>query len=69
MFVCNECKGGGVLAYTILGVDWNEMTGQVKFLVLVPHYTGGEDLKIIQDKVGERERDHLPNLSFVFLYF
>jgi len=43
--------GGGVLAHTILGVDWNEATGDVKFLILDPHYTGTEDLKIIQDKV------------------
>ncbi|XP_002736605.1 ufm1-specific protease 2-like [Saccoglossus kowalevskii] len=42
--------GGGVLAHTILGVDFNEVTGQVKFLILDPHYTGGEDLKVIQDK-------------------
>ncbi|XP_071477902.1 ufm1-specific protease 2-like [Diadema antillarum] len=42
--------GGGVLAHTILGVDFNEKTGDLKFLILDPHYTGGEDLKIIQDK-------------------
>lgn len=42
--------GGGVLAHTILGVDWNEATGDTKFLILDPHYTGGENLKIIQDK-------------------
>lgn len=39
--------GGGVLAYTLLGVDWNESTGEVAFLILDPHYTGGEDLKKI----------------------
>lgn len=32
--------GGGNLAFTILGVDWNENTGDVKFLILDPHYTG-----------------------------
>lgn len=36
--------GGGNLAFTILGVDWCEATGEVKFLILDPHYTGGEDL-------------------------
>lgn len=41
--------GGGVLAHTILGVDYNEITGDLKFLILDPHYTGGEDLKFIQD--------------------
>ena len=35
--------GGGVLAYTLLGVDWNERTGEVAFLILDPHYIGGED--------------------------
>ena len=43
--------GGGVLAHTILGVDWSDKSGDIKFLILDPHYTGGEDLKIIQDKV------------------
>jgi len=42
--------GGGVLAHTILGVDWNEQTGEIKFLILDPHYTGSEDLRVIQDK-------------------
>lgn len=40
--------GGGVLAHTILGVDWNCETGDISFLILDPHYTGGEDLSIIQ---------------------
>lgn len=42
--------GGGVLAHTILGVDFNDVTGDLKFLILDPHYTGSEDLKVIQDK-------------------
>ncbi len=42
--------GGGNLAFTLLGVDWNEATGEVKFLVLDPHYTGNEDLQTIQGK-------------------
>lgn len=42
--------GGGVLAHTILGVDYNEVTGDINFLVLDPHYTGAEDIKIIIDK-------------------
>lgn len=37
-----------MLAYTLLGVDWNEDTGAVAFLILDPHYTGPEDLKKIQ---------------------
>ncbi|GMH16749.1 hypothetical protein Nepgr_018590 [Nepenthes gracilis] len=39
--------GGGVLAYTLLGVDYNELTGECAFLILDPHYTGGDDLKKI----------------------
>ncbi|XP_054712653.1 ufm1-specific protease 2-like [Uloborus diversus] len=42
--------GGGVLAHTILGVHFNEHTGDLKFLILDPHYTGGEDIHIIQSK-------------------
>ncbi|KAL0272739.1 UNVERIFIED_CONTAM: hypothetical protein PYX00_005601 [Menopon gallinae] len=42
--------GGGVLAHTILGVDYNRKTGALKFLVLDPHYTGDEDLSVIQSK-------------------
>jgi hypothetical protein len=33
--------GGGVLAYTLLGVQFNESTGDAAFLILDPHYTGG----------------------------
>ena len=41
-----------MLAHTILGVHFNEDTGMVKFLILDPHYAGGEDLKTIHDKVS-----------------
>lgn len=44
--------GGGVLAHTILGVDFNESTGDSMLLVLDPHYTGTDDIKTIQDKVS-----------------
>jgi Ufm1-specific protease 2 len=44
--------GGGVLAHTILGVDFNESTGESMLLVLDPHYTGIDDIKTIQDKVS-----------------
>ncbi|CAL4195852.1 unnamed protein product [Meganyctiphanes norvegica] len=40
--------GGGVLAHTIIGVHWNSETGDIAFLILDPHYTGGEDLSLIQ---------------------
>lgn len=39
--------GGGVLAYTLLGVDYNEASGDCAFLILDPHYTGMDDLKKI----------------------
>ncbi|KAJ0977334.1 hypothetical protein J5N97_012808 [Dioscorea zingiberensis] len=39
--------GGGVLAYTLLGVDFNEASGDCAFLILDPHYTGNDDLKKI----------------------
>ncbi|CAN6903632.1 unnamed protein product [Brassica oleracea] len=39
--------GGGVLAYTLLGVDFDEGSGDCAFLILDPHYTGGEDHKKI----------------------
>ncbi|CAG2171034.1 unnamed protein product [Oppiella nova] len=42
--------GGGVLAHTIIGIDFSEDTGDIKFLILDPHYTGGEDLNTIQKK-------------------
>ena len=44
--------GGGVLAHTIIGVDFNESTGDSMLLVLDPHYTGVDDIKTIQDKVS-----------------
>merc|ERR1712168_1657300 len=34
--------GGGVLAHTILGVEWNEETGDVRWLILDPHFTGSD---------------------------
>jgi hypothetical protein len=48
--IWNLFAGGGVLAHTILGVDFNKNTGELKFLILDPHYTGREDLQVIQGK-------------------
>ncbi|KAL3069500.1 hypothetical protein niasHS_018225 [Heterodera schachtii] len=39
--------GGGQLAHTILGVDYNVRLGDCQFLVLDPHYTGTENLSEI----------------------
>jgi len=42
--------GGGVLAHTIVGVDFDEESGRVKYLVLDPHYTDEDELKKVCDK-------------------
>lgn len=51
--------GGGVLAWTILGVARNSRTGKTKFLILDPHYEGRDDLTTIQGKswVGWKSAD------------
>ncbi|KAM9973971.1 hypothetical protein ACTFIW_007633 [Dictyostelium discoideum] len=53
-FQCNGSPimiGGGVLAYTLLGIDFNESTGETRYLILDPHYTGATDnIKLIKDK-------------------
>lgn len=50
MFSC--LAGGGVLAHTILGVAWSETTGDIRYLILDPHYTGAEDIQVITEKVN-----------------
>ncbi|KAL0335814.1 UNVERIFIED_CONTAM: putative Ufm1-specific protease [Sesamum radiatum] len=47
--------GGGVLAYTLLGVDYNETSGDCAFLILDPHYTGNDDIKKIVNGGGVDE--------------
>jgi Ufm1-specific protease 2 len=42
--------GGGVLAWTILGVARDVRTGATKFLILDPHYEGADNLTAIQNK-------------------
>ncbi|DBA01922.1 TPA: hypothetical protein N0F65_005111 [Lagenidium giganteum] len=42
--------GGANLAFTLLGIDFNEATGECAFLILDPHYVGADDLEIIQTK-------------------
>lgn len=44
--------GGGALAYTLLGVAFHGGTGEARFLILDPHYTGPDELDTIQGKVG-----------------
>ena len=42
------------MAHTILGVDYCETSGDIKFLILDPHYTGGEDLATVQREVSKK---------------
>jgi hypothetical protein len=42
--------GGGSLAYGLIGIDWNEHTGDVRWLILDPHYTGAEHIPSIINK-------------------
>lgn len=42
--------GGGQLAYTLLGIDWNEATGDCRFLILDPHFTGADDARTVISK-------------------
>lgn len=51
MGIISPLLGGGVLAHTILGVCYNEQTGDIKFLVLDPHYTGKDDINVVINKV------------------
>lgn len=39
-----------MLAHTILGVDFDENTGECRFLVLDPHYTGIDDVNTVINK-------------------
>ena len=44
--------GGGMYAHTILGIEYNEQTGQVKYLILDPHYTGPDVIKQVIERVS-----------------
>lgn len=39
--------GGGVLAYTLLGIYFNDQTAEVELLILDPHYTGRDNVESI----------------------
>ena len=39
-------------AHTILGIEYNEQTGQVKYLILDPHYTGPDVIKQVIERVS-----------------
>ena len=42
--------GGGVYAYTILGIEYDRVIGDCLFLILDPHYYGDDDVKTIINK-------------------
>ncbi|XP_047522798.1 ufm1-specific protease 2 [Pieris napi] len=42
--------GGGVLAHTIIGVEYNEEKNETRYLILDPHYTGADDLQTVLSK-------------------
>ena len=39
--------GGGQYAHTILGVDYSARSGECRYLVLDPHYTGDENVESV----------------------
>jgi len=56
--------GGGELAFTLLGVDFDEKTGDARYLIMDPHYTGADDLSLIRPKwVGWKSADSPTHLG------
>ena len=56
--------GGGELAFTLLGVDFDERTGGIRYLIMDPHYQGADELSSIQPKwVGWKSGDSLTHLN------
>ena len=50
--------GGGELAFTLLGVHFDPQSGDIRYLIMDPHYTGADDLSQIQPKwVGWKSAD------------
>lgn len=45
--------GGNNLAFTMLGVEFNEETRDIRYLILDPHYTGSDDIKSITGKISQ----------------
>jgi len=35
--------GGGAYAYTIIGIEYDQTSGEMMLLILDPHYTGSDD--------------------------
>lgn len=39
------------MAFTIVGIEYNDQTGKSKFLIMDPHYCGVDSLEAVQGKV------------------
>ena len=48
--------GGGELAFTLLGVDFNPNSGETRFLIMDPHYEGAR-------KTPHTSATHRPQLT------
>lgn len=62
-------QGGGVLAFTLLGIDYDSEKNEVNFLILDPHYKGSDNIKNIIEKGGiswKKESLFLPNTFYNF---
>lgn len=44
--------GGGVKAFSLIGVDHNELNDEMRFLIMDPHYTGQDNPTKIVEKAG-----------------
>ncbi|KAL4438610.1 hypothetical protein ABPG74_015508 [Tetrahymena malaccensis] len=44
--------GGGVKAFSLMGIDHNEQTGELRFLIMDPHYTGSDNPSKAVEKGG-----------------
>lgn len=44
--------GGGVYAYTLLGVEYCKESDEARYLILDPHYVGTDTVKNVIDKGG-----------------
>jgi len=63
--------GGGELAYTLLGVHFDDQSGDIRFLILDPHYTGHDDIgEIVAKKwCGWHTADKFDQTAFYNLCF
>lgn len=58
------CAAYAQLAFTLLGVDFDERTGDIRYLIMDPHFQGADDLALIQPKwVGWKSGDSLTHLN------